>query len=268
MEISIRSKYSLCQLLEELNRTDVTLFLEKHGITPLDDNGGWVPEPWVMTVRNWMLQAPASRIGDLLQELVRTAASWRNNVSPRYVFDERWEDLFLCLSLDGFAVALDEYGQPQKYLVPVEPKLDGIKPFDDELSIAIQRSGVPLGPEIIDRLQAASDAFRRSEMNNCLSNVRIALETLVKSLATELGATPSESAKFGAALSFLVSAGFLDNGQEKSIAGNYLLVSQGAHRPIGFTEQEYVRFGRNVALSSCYFIIKKWNGEHGLPGRA
>ncbi|MCF1464048.1 hypothetical protein FS827_22345 [Agrobacterium vitis] len=136
------------------------------------------------------------------------------------------------MSLDGFAVALDEYGQPQKHLVPVEPKLDGIKRFDDELSVAIQGSGIPLRLEIVDRLQASSDAFRRSEMNNCLSNARIALETLIKSLATELGAAPSELAKFGAALSFVVSAGFLDNGQEKSISGNYLLVSQGAHRPI------------------------------------
>jgi hypothetical protein len=99
-------------------------------------------------------------------------------------------------------------------------------------------------------------------MNNCLSNARIALETLVKSVASELGAKPEQSEKFGIALTFLVTTDFLDKGQEKSLSGNYLLISPGAHRPVGFSEQEYVRFGRHLALSSCYFIVKKWNGLH------
>ncbi|WP_327209836.1 hypothetical protein [Rhizobium leguminosarum] len=262
MEISSRSKYSLCQLLEELNRSDATLLLEKHGIATQDDQSDWRHQPWIMTVRDHLFVASAERVGDLLQEFARTADAWRNNVSPRYVFDQRWEDLRMCLSLDGFFIPPNEYGQPLKCFVPTEPQLEGIKPFDDELSTEIGKSGIPTAEKIIDRLEASANAFRRSEMNNCLSNARIALETLVKSVASELGAKPELSDRFGAALTFLVKTDYLDRGQEKSLSGNYLLVSPGAHRPVGFSEQEYVRFGRHLALSSCYFIVKKWNGLH------
>lgn len=101
-------------------------------------------------------------------------------------------------------------------------------------------------------------------MNNCLSNARIALETLVKSVASELEAKPEQCEKFGTALAFLTTVEFLDKAQEKAVSGNYLLVSAGLHRTIGFSEQEYVRFGRHLALSSCYFIVKRWNGSRSV----
>lgn len=123
MEISHRSKYSLCQLLEELNRTDATLLLEKHGIPTQDD---WRRQPWILTVRDHLIEASAERVGNVLQELARTAGSFRNNVTPRHIFDERWDDLVLCLSLDGFVVPLDEYDRPLKCFVPIEPQLEGV----------------------------------------------------------------------------------------------------------------------------------------------
>ncbi|MBU4527613.1 MAG: hypothetical protein KUA43_11385 [Hoeflea sp.] len=261
MEISNRSKLSLCQLLEELNRTDARLLLEKHTIATQDDQGTWEHQPWIITVRDHLLAAPAKRVGDLLQELVRTNASWRNNVSPRYLFDERWEDLTMCLELDGFAILLDDYGRSQKHFSPVEPQLEGVRPFDDELSLEIRRSGIPAAQEILDRLEASANAFRSSELNNCLANARIALETLVKSVAVEIGAMGDQADRFGAALAFLTGSQFIERGEEKSLSGNYMLVSPGVHRPVGFSEQEYVRFGRYLALSSCYFVIKKWNGS-------
>lgn len=261
MEISRRSKYSLCQLLEELNRTDATLLLEKHGISTQDQLESWRHQAWICTVRDHLIASPATRVGDLLQELGRTAGSLRNNVTPRHTFDERWEDLVMCLALDGFVIPRDEYDRPLKCFVPIEPQLEGVKPFDDELSSELAKSALPNVAEITDRLEASGTAFRRSEMNNCLSNSRIALETLVKSVASELGARPEQSEKFGTALAYLAAANFLDKGQEKSVSGNYLLVSAGVHRTIGFSEKEYVRFGRHLALSSCYFIVKMWNGS-------
>ena len=36
-------------------------------------------------------------------------------------------------------------------------------------------------------------------------------------------------------------------------------VSNGSHIPLGFTNEEYARYGRNLLMSKCYYIIKNIN---------
>ena len=43
----------------------------------------------------------------------------------------------------------------------------------------------------------------------------------------------------------------------------YTFISKGAHRPLGFTDEEFVRFGINLAISACYFLVKILNGDEG-----
>lgn len=263
MEISRRSKYSLCQLLEVLNRTDATLLLEKHGISTDDEGGGWRQQAWALTIRDNVMAASGAAIGQVLQELLRTADTLRHDVSPRYTFDERWNDFQLCLRLDGFDVETNETYPPSKLFVPVEPQIEGVQPIDDALSAEIRRSGLQDANSIIVKLDTSAVAFIQSEMNNCLTNVRIALETIARSISQHLGGDEVRSKRWGGSLRVLVEIGFLDNQQEGALVGIYTFISPGAHRPVGFTEAEYVRLGRQLALSLCYFLIKKHNGSSG-----
>lgn len=261
MEISRRSKYALCQFLDVLNRTDATLLLEKHDLPTEDADAGWRHQAWVMTIRDHIVAAPATQIGEILNELIRTADTFRNDVSPRHVFDERWKELLLSLALDGFAVARDEYDRPMKQFVAVEPQIEGIHPIDDELTAAVRQSGLSQCGTVIDRLVASADAFIDSDMNNCLTNVRIALETIARSISYDLSGDELRSKKWGSALRLLVEVGFLDGQQESVLADVYTFISSGAHRTVGLTEAEYVRLGRQLALSLSYFLIKAYIGS-------
>ena len=66
--------------------------------------------------------------------------------------------------------------------------------------------------------------------------------------------------KFGAVIAYLKNhAGFLDKNDEAAITGVYGFVSPGAHKPVGFSEEEMVRLGRSMIASVCYFLVKKHN---------
>ena len=44
----------------------------------------------------------AAQLANLVDEIVRTRGSMRFQISPEYVFDERWDDLVLCFELDNY----------------------------------------------------------------------------------------------------------------------------------------------------------------------
>ena len=108
-------------------------------------------------------------------------------------------------------------------------------------------------------IERSAQDFRKTppEYNGCLTNARVALESLVKSIAIARGCSADVS--WGQALSYLRTSGFISESEEKAIAGVYGFVSQGAHRPMALSEQEMARLGRNLAISMCYFIIKLYN---------
>jgi len=61
---------------------------------------------------------------------------------------------------------------------------------------------------------------------------------------------------WGSSLQYLSVNGLLTKSQEQAISSVYTLVSKGSHVPIGFTDEEYARFSRNLVASICYFILK------------
>ena len=56
----------------------------------------------------------------------------RTGVSPRRRFDERWQDLRLCLELDGYARERNEYDIELDRLVPIEPIIEGADTVEDD----------------------------------------------------------------------------------------------------------------------------------------
>ena len=61
-------------------------------------------------------------------------------------------------------------------------------------------------------------------------------------------------------LSILKANGFITNNEENALASIYTLVSDGSHKPLGFTDEEYSRYGRNLIMTTCHYSIKKQNG--------
>jgi len=90
----------------------------------------------------------------------------------------------------------------------------------------------------------------------------VALETIVRTIALKHNLEIDQDSKaWGRSLSHIKSVGFIENKEEAAIASTYTFISDGVHIPVGFTEEEFARFGRNLAMVVCYFIIKKFNGS-------
>ena len=249
MIITKRTKLSLCQFLGLFGQDDLHVLLEKHGITVWGYNQAEISEA--------LSEADQVSIETLVDEVVRTNGDLRNRVSPRYRFDERWSDFEKCLLLDGLKIQ-------NKEIQAIEPVIEGAQPLEDDLTNELQVSGLPSTDEITRLIRLSAESFRKStpDYNACLTHTRVALETIVRTIAGSYGLEiEQESKAWGRSLSHIKSAGFVSNKEEAAIASTYTFISDGAHIPVGFTEEEFTRFGRNLAMSVCYFIIKKLNGS-------
>jgi hypothetical protein len=262
MNLGIRSKLSLCQFLGLLDRNEVVLLLEKYEIAT-DKVETWSGYDFIEGLRNTIPFASFSQIGNVVQEVARTQNSIRSSISPRYRFDERWQDLSLSLQLDNYALARNEHGRELDYFVPTEPAIDGAQPVEDDLSKELGLSGLAETGDILRLIEDSASAFFRAEYNSCLNNARVALETLARSIGRQRAATHPTAAnigKWGEVVTYLRTSGFITIEQEKGLAGVYGFVSPGSHIPVGFTESEFARLGRTLALSCTYFLVKRRNG--------
>lgn len=254
LQLTKRTKYSLAQFLDLFGAEVGRILLEKHDISL-----GWGGYGQSV-LRNTVLNADDGKIGRLLEELVHTNGDLKYRVSPRYRFNERWQDLTKCLLLDGYRIEGNS-------LTRVEPFLEGVEPIEDDLTKELQRSCLHTCEEIKNQIIASADDFRKPtpDYNGALSHARIALETLVRGIAENKGFTNAEDGKkaWGQSLSYIRENGIISDKEEKELASVYTFISEGSHVPIpvGFTKEEYVRFGRNLAISMCYFVIKLFNGK-------
>ena len=262
MSLSTRSIISLTQFLELQDQDFLSAFLEKHGLSGLPR---WSNKTVFDSLRSILESATPDQLSALLEEISRTGgkhqgdyeSDLRARVTPKYRYDDRREDLVHCLELDGYR--LSEQG-----LTPVDPTVEDAAPPEDDLSAEVRGSGLPQSDEILEKLSSSTDAFRRSEpdYNACLTNARVALETLAKSIAKARQTThPSsfQEDKWGQVLAYLRTSGLITKQEEEGVSGVYTFISPGAHRPIGLTEQEMARLGRSLAVSVCYFLIKLYN---------
>ena len=266
MNLSKRSKLSVCQFLALFNRDELVLLLGKYEL-PTDELESRMGGQSVTAVlKEVVLEASASQLKGLIQELARTGNSMRTEISPRYRFDERWDDLCLCLKLDGYAIERDEYDRELGRFVPVEPVLEGVDAVEDDLTSELRRSGISDIEEILQVLEGSASSFRNRDFNGCLNNARVALQTLATSIAqARLQGHPGnfDAEKWGQIVAYLRKSDFVTKKQEEGLTGVFSFISPGSHKPIGFSEEEFARLGRSLAVSICYFLVKQLNAGEG-----
>lgn len=247
MIVTRRTRLSLCQFLDLFGQDVIGVLLEKHEIQTLG---------YSQTELGEALSGTADELlGALVDELTRTSRDLRNRVTPRYRYDERWDDFKKCLLLDGFRIEA-------KNITRLEPVIEGVAPLEDDLTRELEASSLDSASEIDHHIAKSAESFREAtpDYNACLFHARIALETLVRSLAKQHGLDVNQGGTaWGRSLSHARSIGLFSEKEERAIAATYTFISDGAHIPVGFTEEDFVRYGRNLAMSVCYFIIKKAN---------
>ena len=259
--ISNRTRSSLCLYLSLHNPADVRILLDRHGIAM--DNlliRGMTYTPYVTDgLRSSILAATSEQLLDLLEGFVKTSGDLRSRISPRYRHEERWEDLVRCLLLDGYRVE-------DKRLILMDPSIKEVEPLEDDLTIELNRSGLESVTELLRIIDTSAEDFRKlpPDYNGCLPNARIALETLAKVISKARSIVSFNSldeVKWGYVLGKLSTSGFITKKEEEGLRGVYSFISQGAHSPLGLSEQEIARLGRALALSMCYFLVKLHNNR-------
>lgn len=192
----------------------------------------------------------------VLAEIAATSGDLRARVNPKYRFDERIHDLTQCLLLDGYIIK-------DKTLVQADPSIGDAPPLEDDLVEALRISGAPRAPNIIERINASTGAFRATppDYNASLVNARVALETLAADIAADVSSRLSASvsynpSRWGEVIAFLRSRGEVTAEEERGLVGVFGFLSPGAHRPVGISEDQMTRLGRSFALNMCWFLLK------------
>jgi hypothetical protein len=241
----------MTQLLELQNTQFLQLLLQKHEFPAHDEY--WTGQ----IIRNGLQGATDNQLLGLLDEIIRTQGDLRTRVAPRYRHDERWGDLVHCLSLDGYRVAAQT-------LIAADPTIEGTVSVEDDLTQELNRSGLGEALEVIRLITASGESFRRApaDYNGCLTNARVALQTLGTAVARARRVRHPghfDESVWGQVLAYLRVSGLITREEETGIAGVFGFISPGAHRPLGVTEEEMARLGRSLAASMCYFLIKRHN---------
>ena len=249
--ISERSRISLSQFLRLQPILSLRVLLRKYDIDAEISNLNRL-DRLVSTIED----AQYSQLRNLLEEIVRTQRDLRNQVETRSRYDERLKDLELCLLLDGYKV---ERGQ----LVAIDPTIEGAEPLDDDLTALLRESGLPEADGVVGLLISSTDAFRGElpNFNASLTEARLALETAAKDIARERQKSRSGNyaeLRWGQALDYLKTSGFITQEEEKGLVGVYGFVSPGAHRPVEPDELEMARLGRSLSIGMLYFLIKRY----------
>jgi len=241
MIVNLRTKISLSQLLDLFEYDLNNLLLEKYSL-----------EHYCSNVTDIKDALQGGNLEPLIQEIISTQRDLRSRVSPKYKFKERWADFQKCLLLDGYRIT------ESNSIVSIEPTVDGMVATEDDLTLELRNSSLSKREEIIELLLESANAFKNTtpDYNQCLSKARIALETIIRNKVEDEDGT---NETWGRSLNILKTKNFLTNQEEQAISSTYTYVSDGSHIPLGFTEEEYARYGRNLLMTVCYYIIKKQN---------
>lgn len=261
MTLSIRTKLSLTQLLAEIASDDLDVLFQKYGasehsvVYAAQGNRANAIRELAFALTNEARFA-------LLAELVRTANTVRNSISPRYRFDERWAELTSCLELDGYRV-------DGNTVVNIEPVIEGVVSVVDDLSAALTASGLAQSDDIQRVIDSSTNYFVRqdADFNACLVSARVALQTLATAIAANapgIASSNHDRTSWGQTIAFLRTQGLIGPMEEQGLTGVFSLISPGAHRPIGLNEREFARLGRSLAISMTFFLVRRYNGMRAL----
>lgn len=253
--LSKRTKLSLCQYLSLQTPLFLSVLFEKHGMPA--PSGDYQPQDILLEMLRLTLRdVPEEQVHSLLQEVVQTDGDLRSRVSPRYRYDQRWDDLVRCLLLDGYKIE-------DRSLVAVDPTIEGAAPVEDDLTTELRQSMLSEREEIIRLLESSANSFRRvpPDYNACLADVRVALQTLVTGIAKIRNTTHPGSfdeTRWGQVLAYLRTSALITKPEEDGLSGVFSFVSPGAHIPVGLSDEEIARLGRSLTVSMCYFIAKRF----------
>ncbi|MFW8591043.1 hypothetical protein ACOI22_09600 [Glaciecola sp. 2405UD65-10] len=248
MQVSRRTKFSLAQLLTVVERPIVGVIFDKFD---LDPQAVYSPE----NISDEITDADEQALSDLIIEVIQTNKTLRSGVSPKYKFDEQFLIFEKSLLLDGYLIE-------EKSIKALDPNFVGFKPIEDALIKEIDSSTLQNKASVIQSVKSSSDDFIKAQpdYNGSLTNIRIALETLVREIALERGFTTARTGNtWGPSLGYLKTNGFIDQKDESALSSVFTFISNGSHIPLGFSQAEYVRLGRNMCTSMCYFVIKTYN---------
>lgn len=238
MILSNRTKISLSQFLGLFELSDTNLMFEKYS---MDNNCRNIDE-----IKKTIITS--STLETLVSEIISTKRQLRSDITPKYRFDERWDDFEKCLFLDGYKIVGVQ-------LVVIEPTIDGVSALEDDLTTEIKNSTLYKRGDIIQLVDDSANSFKTSDFNGCLSKARIAVETMVRAISEDKFSFQNT---WGRSLSRLKTENFITQDEENAISATYTFVSDGSHIPLGFTDAEYARYGRNLIMSVCYYIVKKY----------
>ena len=239
MIFSTRTNISLSQFLELFEISLTNILFEKYSMDTDCRN--------IQDIKESI--SSSNSLDSLISELISTKQDLKSRISPKYIFDERWNDFEKCLFLDGYKIE-------NNILISIEPNIDGVITLEDDFTIEINSSTFSKKEDVKRLINESAEAFKNSDYNQCLSKSRIALETLIRTIAIDKYSNTNDT--WGSALSNLKTNSFLTQIEEDLMAKTYSFVSNGSHIPLGFTNEEYARYGRNLLMSKCYYIIKKY----------
>lgn len=249
--IGYRARYSLAQFLELYETNFALLLISKHSIQVSAENA--------IELAECIFSASDEALLSMLEEIARTSGDLRARINPKYRYNERLTDLRLCLQLDGYLLE-------DKRLMRTDPSIGDAPSLSDDLIQELNASGLSAVNDIVEKINASSESFRSSPQNYnaCLNDVRVALETLARSIATTQQSANSphyDNKKWGSVLGFLKTTGFITQDEEKGLAGVYGFVSPGSHNAISISDEEMTRLGRSLALGMCWFLVKSYRAK-------
>jgi hypothetical protein len=245
------------QFLELQNPELVVLLLEKHQIDSVTVENAQSYGFGILTELVRALDAASEEaIRSLVGEIARTIGGLRSRVSPKYTYDERFEDLQRCAYLDGYVF------ENQK-VIPVDPTIVGIAPLEDDLTKILDSSKLGGAADVIGKLNDSASSFRSDppNFNATLNDARVALQILATQIALQLQMRHGgnfEKTKWGSVISYLLKIGFITTEEERGLVGVFGFVSPGSHRAVGFSDREMARLGRSFAAGMCYFLAKRY----------
>jgi hypothetical protein len=251
-----RALISFSQLLALQPKDEIVILFNKHDIA--NDADYYLAHQRMQFVTDAFRNATPQQIQDVLAEFVRLRDVYRYNVTPRHLHDQRCHEMEVCLLLDGYSIV-------DGVVRAADPTVEAFAPIEDDLTAALEASGLRSAQEMVRLMSNSADRFRANppDYNASLTSARIALETLAREVATERRARHGgnfDPAKWGQVIAYLRTSGLITDREELGLTGVYSFISEGAHAPVGMTEQEMVRFGRNLAASTSYFLIKRYLG--------
>lgn len=219
MVLSDKTILSLKQLVINLSKEDKDLLLEKYDID--------------------------TETIELLFEIVQIRESLRKKISPKVLFDDSFNVLQKYLMLDGYKI-------DDRELIKIEPMIAGVLSFRDDLSDLIKNSDLNRKNEFIELIEESEKDFIQEDYIACLTKSRVLLENIVKDLVG------IDDIRWGDALSRLrTDNDFIDQEEENVLSSFYTFVSDGSHQILGFSDEEYARYARNLIISACYYLMKK-----------